>query len=179
MPSIEQNTNDSIRSIKKILVSKGKAAGNFYAVADAKSEGGIAVTMSAKDPKGAKALTMGKSMKSEVKNGKAARGIVIFDKTQKKLVFEVSAGNLSASNLKKALKKGFGSNDLKKLTQKAKVTRAGEEVAPEPGEELEDTTGEALTERELASIELSEDELAELSGEQVALSDLNASLGAF
>ena len=65
MPDIEQNIKDAIRSIKKILVSKGKASGNFYAIFNAKNEGGLAVTMSAKDPKGAKALTMGKSMKSE------------------------------------------------------------------------------------------------------------------
>ena len=104
MPDIEKNIEDAIRSIKKILVSKGKASGNFYAICNSKNEGGLAVTMSAKDPKGAKALTMGKSMKSEIKNGKFARGLVIFDKEQKKLLFEVSAGNLSSSNLKRLSK---------------------------------------------------------------------------
>ena len=179
MPDIEKNIEDAIRSIKKILVSKGKASGNFYAICNSKNEGGLAVTMSAKDPKGAKALTMGKSMKSEIKNGKFARGLIIFDKEQKKLLFEVSAGNLSSSNLKKALKTGFGSNNLKKLTQKAKVTKPGEVVTPEPNEVLEDTTGEEVTNEEIASLTLSADELSELASEQVALSDLNASLGSF
>ena len=179
MPDIEKNTKEAIRSIKKILVSKGKASGNFYAICNAQAEGGLAVTMSAKDPKGAKALTMGKSMKSDVKNGKFARGRVFFDKDQKKLLFEVTAGNLSSSNLKKALKTGFDSNDLKKLTQKAKVTKPGEVVTPEPGEVLEDTTGEEVTNQEIDALTLSADELAELESEQVALSDLNASLASF
>ena len=181
MSATEKNNKEAIRPIKKILVSKGKAAGNFYAIANTKGEGGIAVTMSAKDPKGAKVLTMGKSMKSDVKGGKFARGIVIFDKEQKKLVLEIAAGNLSASNLKKSVKQGFGSDDLKKLIQKAKITQQGKKPSSSPitEEASEDTTGEEMTAEEVASIELTTEELEELESEQVALSNLNASLGLF
>ena len=179
MGAIDKANQDSLRPLKKIISSKGKAAGNFYAIADDKFKGGISITMSAKDPKGSKALAQGKAMRKEKSKSKYCRGLIIFDADSNKLILQVASGNLSTPNLKKALKIGFGAEDLVRFLKKSMVTALNAADTDAAAESEEDLSGEAMTSEELAAVELTTEEEEELASEQVSMSAMNDSLAIF
>ncbi|MFT5680826.1 MAG: hypothetical protein ACI8RZ_001732 [Myxococcota bacterium] len=157
-------------AIKKIIAAKGDLQGNFYAIIGKDGEG-IAITLTARDPKGAKALSMGKAMKKEIKAPRYVRGIVKF--TAKKLSFELHTGNLGAAQLKQKMKTGFGDDELKKFLKLARIATAGEEVVEKAGTNIEDEAMEGL------GVDTADPELAALIAAQNDLNDLNGSLASF
>ena len=90
--------SQAIKVLKKVVASKGKIHGNFYYVGN-KAEREIAMTMVARDPKGATAASLGKKLKADIAgNSKFARGTMYIEGN--KLLFHVTKGN--AKSLKDA-----------------------------------------------------------------------------
>lgn len=164
---------DAEKSLRKIKVSDS-LQGNFYFVAT-KKDGGLVVTLTARDPKGSMALSKGKPLRKALAGSKFARGVV--KSNGPKLVFERHGGNASSDMIKKAFKqKYFSGDDGIVLLKKAIVT--------EPGETVEATDAETDAETDAAeeAIVLSAEELAELAMEealQKSLGDLNGRLNSF
>ena len=142
MSAVENTTTGSLTPLKRIVASKGKITGNYYAIAGKNAEG-IAITLTAKDPKGAKALNAGKAMKKEVQSGRYSRGTIGFQ--DGKLTLFPAQGNLSAGNLKKKLKTGFGQDALRKFLAKARVSASAEEAAKLSDAERAELEGETLS----------------------------------
>ena len=131
MSAAETATKGSIGPLKKLLAARGKLQGNFYAVLSGKiDEGGLVVTLLSRDPKGGRALSLGKQVRQELAAKQFARGKVVFHKN--KLYFEIhQAKSLAAARLKKALRKGMGDADLMKYLKTALVGSVNEEKKDE------------------------------------------------
>lgn len=179
MSAKEEAISAATASLKKILGAKGNLQGNFYAYVS-KTDGAMAVTLVARDPKGAKTLNHGRALKKEIARGKFLRGIVKFDSDSKKLVFVPGPGNLSGNVLKKQLKTGFGDGGLMRFTKRAKIdmTEANALKDPEDREEVVDDS-EAIQDTEINDLGESSSELESLIEMQEELGKLHVSLGAF
>jgi len=134
------------RSLKKVVASKGKLQGNLYFAGDGKASAGVAITLTARDPKGQKVLTGGKSIRKQIKGAKFGRGTVIMDGG--KLVIELSAGTATAAMLKKAFKKDtFKKDAALKLLSRATIRKTGA-----PGVDAEVAEGTGLDQADLDSV---------------------------
>ncbi|MFT5680453.1 MAG: hypothetical protein ACI8RZ_001359 [Myxococcota bacterium] len=168
------------RNLKKVVASKGKLQGNLYFAGDGKKTAGVVITLTARDPKGMKALTGGKGLRKGIKGAKFARGTVIMDGG--KLVVELSTGSATAALLKKAFKDdAFKKDSALKLLSRATIRKQGA-----PGEEAEVEEGTGLSQEDLniASDAFEsrgfwrKSELKELMKAQGSLSAANAELQA-
>ena len=110
------------KSLKKVVASKGKLQGNLYFAGDGKTTAGVVITLTARDPKGQKALTGGKALRKQIKNAKFSRGTVLMDGG--KLMVELFAGTATAAMLKKAFKDDiFRKDPALKLLSRATITK--------------------------------------------------------
>lgn len=116
MKAVETAEALTLKMIRKIIAAKGDLQGNFYAV---QADRGLVVTLVAKDPKGIKALTLGKGLRKELDTRKFKRGTVTFAGSQ--LVFTTVKGNMPDPEFKKKMKTGFGDKKVKKYTFKARL----------------------------------------------------------
>ncbi|MDG1483944.1 MAG: hypothetical protein P8R54_30415 [Myxococcota bacterium] len=134
------------RSLKKVVASKGKLQGNLYFAGDGKASAGVAITLTARDPKGQKVLAGGKSIRKQIKGAKFGRGTVIMDGG--KLVIELSAGTATAAMLKKAFKEDtFKKDAALKLLSRATIRKTGA-----PGVDAEVAEGTGLDQADLDSV---------------------------
>ena len=166
------------KSLKKVVASKGKLQGNLYFAGDGKTTAGVVITLTARDPKGQKALTGGKALRKQIKNAKFSRGTVLMDGG--KLMVELFAGTATAAMLKKAFKDDiFRKDPALKLLSRATITKKGA-----PGQEDEVEEGSGLSQ---ADLDLTADafesrgfwrrsELSELLKAQGSLEQANAEL---
>ena len=128
-------------ALRKILAGKGRLQGNFYCACNTKgTEIALVVTLTARDPKGAKAAALGKELRKEINGAKFIRGVVIADGS--KLLFTPHSGTGTKDHMKLGFKKTLanekGLNFIKKALFKAKG--ADEPDAPDvddEGQELE------------------------------------------
>ena len=155
----------SLKSLKKVLASRGRLQGNFYYAGDTKGHSaGIVVTLTARDPKGAKATAQGKPLRKIITGAKFARGTV--SAVGSKLTFVVHSGTASVGHMRLGFKKAFADGELKSL--KALLRKSivkspgGEESRPDSEDEAADSDEPALNE-ETAYQELSVKERAELA----------------
>ncbi len=168
------------RNLKKVVASKGKLQGNLYFAGDGKMSAGVVITLTARDPKGQKALTGGKALRKGIKGAKFGRGTVVMDGG--KLIVELSAGTATAAMLKKAFKADtFKKDTALKLLSRATVRKKGA-----PGEEAEVEEGTGLDQADLDSVSDAfesrgfwrKSELKELMQAQGSLSEANDTLQA-
>jgi hypothetical protein len=164
----EKLAGEAAASLRRIVAAKGRLQGNFYALVG-KNGAGLVVTLAAKDPKGAKAITGGKALKKEIAQSRHVRGKVVFQ--DNKVEFNLGPGNLSAAKLKLSMKDGFGSNDIKRYTLRAKLAGAGTEDL------TDDST--TITEGEQDTAGADDAELNDLIAAQELLDDLNGQLDTF
>jgi hypothetical protein len=135
------------RSLKKVVASKGKLQGNLYFAGDGKKSAGVVITLTARDPKGQKALTGGKALRKGIKSAKFSRGTVIMDGG--KLVVELFAGTATAAMLKKAFKEDtFKKDPVLKLLSRASIRKQG---APGEEDEVEEGTGLSQADLDIAA----------------------------
>lgn len=167
---IEEAAADGLKNLKKLIGSKGRLQGNFYYAGLPKgTQAGIVITLTAKDPKGARATGQGKPIRAGISGAKFARGTV---STQDgKLLFTLLAGNATSDHMKLGFKKGFEARPLKALKTLLKKS-----VFETPGEAAAAVVDESETieEVELTSEEMAE--LAELLQDQGDLAERNAEL---
>ena len=125
MPTEVEKANQAAGGVlKKVRSSRGKLQGNFYFVGKADgSEGGLVLTLAAKDKDGGKAKTGGKKLRSELKGAKFAMGLLqVIDG---KLTFVLHGGSASKPHISKCFKKTLSQVDglrplLKALIKKVK-----------------------------------------------------------
>lgn len=181
MSAKEEAIAAATASLKKIQSAKGSLQGSFYAYAT-KDDAALAVTLVARDPKGAKALGYGRALKKEHPRGKFLRGSVIFDKSAGRLVFIPGPGNLSGNILKTHLKTGFDDTNLKRFTKRAKIdmSKANELKAPNEQETVVDDVENDNNDNEAPELFAEDDSaLLELIARQEELGKLHQSLGFF
>ena len=169
--SIEKTGRLSVAAIKKILAGKGDLDGNFYAVpSDRINEGGLVVTLLARDPKGSRARGLGKTLLKEFKTTDMARGRVLFFKG--KLYFEVhKAKALPGPKLKKSLRNGMGDDKLKKYLKTSLVGS--------PNENKDDDGEDGLSEDELGALADEVGDLSDLTDQQERILSLGDTLKDF
>lgn len=125
------------KSLKKVIASKGTLLGNLYFAGDGKKTAGVVITLTARDPKGQKALTGGKELRKRITGAKFARGTVLMDGG--KLVIELLGGNATAAMLKKAFKEDtFRQDPVLKLLSRATIKKKG---ATDQDDEVEEGAG--------------------------------------
>lgn len=163
----EQLTQSSVRPLRKIVASKGDLQGNFYFAADAKlSDAGLAVTLSTRDPKGAKVAASGKKLRKEIRGARFGRGLL--SARGSRLVFELHSGSAPVDLLRKALKTRLCEADGLGFLRKSIVTTPG----AEPTEADDDSSDEVVTADE--AVVLSAEEQAELEAVVRTQGDLKA-----
>lgn len=174
-------SGESAAALRKIVASKGKIQGNFYFAGDAAAtDAGVVITLSSRDPKGAKAVALGKKLRKDVPKSKFARGTVRIK--DNKLVFELSAGTASSGMIKNGFKKNVCKLDGLKLLSRAVIRAAGGDVTETPETpEAPEPADAALTDIDFDTLlgTLSDDEKAELETlgkEQEALDQGNSQL---
>ncbi|MFT5681486.1 MAG: hypothetical protein ACI8RZ_002392 [Myxococcota bacterium] len=173
-------------ALRKILASKGRLQGNFYYVGTTTgSEAALVVTLTARDPKGAKAVAGGKELRQELKGAKYARGTVLAEGS--KLYFSPSAGTATKDHMKLGFKKKLGDEKGFNFIKKA-LFRSGDETtssAPETATtESADTSDIDLSElfddgMTLAQRAAEEAAVEVLVREQTRLGNLNDQLTSF
>ncbi|MEL6341516.1 MAG: hypothetical protein AAFV53_00180 [Myxococcota bacterium] len=164
---LDQALSQSAGALRKIKAAKGKLQGNFY-FAGNKNDSALVVTLASKDPKGAKALKMGKPFRKTLKSPRFARGLVKFSSA--KVIFELHKGSASASFIAKSFKNSLSKMDGLSLLRAAVVKTPDQE-----GTAVEqDAPDEAI---QLTPEE--EAELNQLVEEQANLPDLGEQIAAF
>ena len=124
---IEEAGGEAAKALKKVIASRGKIQGNFYYAGDsAGAVAGLIVTLTARDPKGAKAASAGKALRKAIPGAKFGRGVVIVEGS--KLLFDLRGGSISDGQMKVGFKKAFEGDKLKELKAflKKAVIRAAE-----------------------------------------------------
>ena len=172
---IKELCTETLKSLKKVISSRGRLQGNFYFTGDTKGKmAGLVVTLTARDPKGSKALNKGKKLRKAITGSKFARGIVVG--RGPRLFFELHSGTANPSHMKIGFKKAFKDDELKtlkSLLRKAVIgrpeTRGGAEEVPEVVDETVSEEEEVLTAQE-------RNELASLIALQGDLSQQNEEL---
>ena len=180
----EQINGSAASAIKKIIASKGRIKGNFYYVGDVSgTDAGLVITLSTRDAKGTKVIVLGKKLRKDVRNGKYGLGTVFIK--DNKLLFEQSAGTLSAAHIKTGFKKNLCKLDGLRFLSRAVVRKAGAPEEEEPsasvmeGAEEEETLSAADFASVLADLSPEEqEELGALAREQEVLEQSNATLAA-
>lgn len=187
----EQITGGAASALKKIIASKGKVKGNFYYVGDVSgTDVGVVITLSTRDAKGTKVIVLGKKLRKDIRNGKYGMGTVCIK--DNKLLFEQSAGTLSAAHIKNGFKKTLSLQNGLKFLSRAVVRKASasteEEVDAPVSTESSAPASAATTEEQetfsaadfasvLADLSAEEQkELGALVGEQQTLDQSNATL---
>ena len=121
--------------LTKVAAAKGKLQASFYWAGNTSGKTArLAMTLTARDPKGAKVLARGKGLKKEVPGAKTARGVVVMEGA--KLVFEIHAGNATPGVVKKSLQKTLAALDGLGLLKKAVVCSAGDDREALEGEDV-------------------------------------------
>lgn len=173
---ISQASLQALKSIKKILASRGRLQGNFYYAGHPKgTEGVLVVTLTARDTKGTKALAQGKKLRALISNAKFVRGVV--KGAGSKLAFELHAGNGTKDHMRAGFKKAFRETELKALKallKKAVFRKPGSDES-EAVDDVADTSmarEEDLAEAQLSAAERAE--LKELMAEQETLERLGS-----
>ena len=155
---IDTCAEEALKPLKKILASRGKLLGNFYFAGDTKGrQAGLVVTLTARDPKGAKATARGKKLRASIDGAKFARGTVQIKGPR--LLFVLHTGSATCDHVKRAFKRSFLSDaaaPVKRLLKRALVGTP--ETAPEA---IEDAPEDGVAEEELFS-ELSAKERADV-----------------
>jgi hypothetical protein len=159
---LQATAADSLKSLKKIIASRGKLQGNFYYVGHPKGdEAAIVITLTARDPKGTKATARGKALRRVINGAKFAQGTVI--SSGSKLSFELHAGNATRDHMKAGFKRGFEDKDLKSLKALLRKARFHAPGSTEPEEAVDEEVDGSLAEEEDAAVaDLSVRERAEL-----------------
>ena len=175
---IKELSAETFKSLKKVLSSRGRLQGNFYFTGDTKGKtAGLIVTLTARDPKGSKAINKGKKLRKAITSSKFARGIVMGRGA--KLFFELHSGTANPSHMKIGFKKAFTDDalkSLKSLLRKAvigKPEKDTDESAEEP--EVVDDNEEEEEEDSVLTVQ-ERIELAELIALQGDLSERNSEL---
>lgn len=144
---IKQSATEALKSLKKVIASRGRLQGNFYYAGHPKGEtAGIAITLSARDPKGSKVIAQGKKLRKAIDNAKFVSGTVGVKGS--KLVFTLHGGNGTRDHMKNGFKRGFEDRDfkaLKALLRKALFSKPGTD---EPGEALDPEADTDITAEE-------------------------------
>lgn len=168
------------KNLKKVIASKGKLQGNLYFAGDGKSMAGAVITLTARDPKGQKALTSGKELRKMITGAKFSRGTVTMDGG--KLVIELFSGTATAAMLKKAFKSEvFRQDPTLKLLSRATISKKG---APGQADEVEEGAGLSQADLDLTADAFEsrrfwrKSELKELLQAQGSLEQVNAELQA-
>ena len=164
--------------LRKIIAGKGKLQGNFYFVASASGRDAcLLVTLVARDKKGSKVRSQGRTIRKQVKSAKFALGIVLIDSN--KLTFEVHGGSASPALLLKAFKKTLLNPDKGGIQQLRYLNKARIRKVQEDGQKTEVAAGESFTEAEnvlLTQGAVSATELRVLQLQQGRLSSMNKKL---
>lgn len=155
---------ESVPYLKKIIISKGQLQGNFYYAGVTKgTNAGIVITLTARDPKGAKVTSQGKKLRLAIPGAKFARGIITTKGS--KLQFVIHTGNATKGNMKLGFKKAFADKnvaDLKSLLRRSIITVPGDDASTE---EVVDSSA-TINEVEVSSSESADlAELLELQGD--------------
>lgn len=190
------------KNLRKVLAGKGKVQGNFYFAGDTQGkDAALAVTLTSKDKKGAKALTDGKKLRKEIPGAKFGRGLV--KAIPGKLVFELASGSASVSHIKLGFKKvlreemallkkalvvplGGSADDIEEedrealdaVRQDSDITEMNDQIgsflsAEDAREELEEQLSEAVAEIEaLSKPPVDEAALSAKKAELAALMDV-------
>lgn len=180
---IDKAASSAGAALKKIKASKGSLLGNFYFAGDTQGRaGGLVVTLTARDPKGSKAVTEGKAIRKALKGARFARGTVIMRGS--KLLFEVHSGSASPSNVLLSFKKAISELEGLGFIKKAIVKQAGSDTDTETETESEPTSAVPAAVAGLEDVDdildgIDEDELKALLAEQDELGDLNDQLAGF
>lgn len=147
----DQQTAATRGPLRKLLAARGKLQGNFYFAGDTRGrEAGLVVTLSARDPKGQKALSQGKALKKALPGAKFGRGLVRI--LGGKLVFELHAGTASPDHLKLGFKKKISTIDGLEFLKKAAVRRPDEGDDADADGEVIDADEQQLSVRERADV---------------------------
>ena len=77
---IKELCTETLKSLKKVISSRGRLQGNFYFTGDTKGKmAGLVVTLTARDPKGSKALNKGKKLRKAITGYRNATGTILRD----------------------------------------------------------------------------------------------------
>ena len=173
---IDEASAEALRSLKKLLASRGSLLGHFYFAGDTRgSMAGILVTLTARDPKGSKVAARGKKLRQEISGAKFGRGLVKMKGT--KLLFELHTGNATKDHMKLGFKKAFTAPEnkrLKTMLRRALVVKVGRRDSS-PEEVDESVEDEPTPELDLSAV-LAPGELRALLAQQGDLEQRNADL---
>ena len=130
MGAIEDAFDETLKNLRKIRASGESLQGNFYFVCNSASTvAGLAVTLTLRDRKGAKALATGKEMRRELKGSKFCRGIVRM--VSSKLMFVIYSGTASKTHMRNGCRKSLCEQPGFRFIQKARFLMKNEDVAVE------------------------------------------------
>ena len=163
-------TQEAAAPLKKIITAKGNLHGFFYFASDnSGTSAGLIITLSARDPKGAKAAAQGKALKKAISGAKFARGRVLVEDST--LVFEHHAGSAGPDLMQRAFRKSLSEVDGMQRLRKAEIRQATADTdeAPAPYPASLDLTGLSADEAQ---------EITMLIAEQEALDGLAGTLEA-
>ena len=174
---VDKANKETAIILKKIRASNGKLQGNFYFVGKADgSEGGLVLTLAAKDKKGQKAKGIGKKLRNEIKGAKFALGLV--QMIEGKLVFILHGGTASKAHIKGCFKKTLSTlAGLKFLMKAVFKTPENQDVDEVSVEESPVENVDELDDADLDDVDL--DELKQLEEEQAEIADLSSEIAEF
>lgn len=180
--SREKVMSSTTQALKKIRAGGGKLQGNFYFVSGMSSDEDdpgvvLATTLSARDKKGAVAMSLGKPFRKSYRSAKYALGSVTIN-TKKRVVFTFAKGNAKVKDIRDALRKtiseepGLGflkralvvnKSDSSDVMEEVELTEEETQRAEADDEALGDITNlDGISEAEMRELYAAQDEISNL-----------------